>query len=293
MKRRLLTVTAMLMLVWLCADAKRWQGSKEDSVFVAKVLAEACREKSISCVPLYFARKFLGRPYVAHTLEVGDDRTLVVNTRQLDCTTLVENVTALTLCYAEKKLTFGDYLDKLERLRYRGGAMNGYVSRIHYFTDWIEDNTKLGFVGEVQSSNPPFSAVQTVKVNYMGTHPNSYKALREHPEYVEPIRKTERALTGKTYKYIPKGSVQNTKLLRQAVHDGDIIAITSGKSGLDIAHLGFAVWRSDGLHLLNASMIHGKVVDEPMTLRKYLSQHKSHTGIRLVRIKTKRQAIKE
>ncbi len=289
MKRRLLTAVVMLALVWTYAEARRWHGSKEDSTFVAKVLTEAGREKTISCVPLYFARKFLGRPYVAHTLEVGDDRTIVVNTRQLDCTTLVENVTALTLCYEEKKLTFGDYLAKLQQMRYRNGIMNGYVSRIHYFTDWIEDNTKLGLVSEVQGSNPPFSAVQTVKVNYMGTHPNSYKALREHPEYVGAIRKTERALTGKTYKYIPKGSIQNTKLLREAVHDGDIIAITCNKPGLDIAHLGFAVWRTDGLHLLNASMIHGKVVDEPMTLRKYLSQHKSHTGIRLVRIKTKRQ----
>ncbi len=284
--RMLFTVAALLMLVWQDADARRWQGNREDSVFVAKTLAEAGREKTIGCVPLYFARKFLDRPYVAHTLEVGDDRTLVVNTRQLDCTTLVENVTALTLCYAEKKLTFGDYLAKLEQMRYRNGAMNGYVSRIHYFTDWIEDNTKKGLVSEVQSPNPPFSAVQTVRVNYMSTHPDSYKALREHPEYVDEICKTERNITGKSYRYIPKSSIRNTKLLRQTVKDGDIIAITSGKSGLDIAHLGFAAWRSDGLHLLNASMLHGKVVDEPMTLRQYLMRHKSHTGIRLVRIKT-------
>ncbi len=284
----MLVTALLLLLTWADADAGRWQGNRADSVFVTKILTEAGREKAIGNVQLYFARKFLGRPYVAHTLEVGDDRTLVVNTRQLDCTTLVENVTALTLCFNEKRLTFGDYLAKLEQLRYRNGTANGYVSRIHYFTDWIESNAKRGLVSEVQGSNPPFSAVQTVKVNYMSTHPNAYKALREHPEYVEPIRKTERAITGKTYRYIPKGSILNTKLLRQTVHDGDIIAITTGKSGLDIAHLGFAVWRSDGLHLLNASMIHGKVVDEPMTLRQYLMRHKSRTGIRLVRIKAKK-----
>ncbi len=286
---RIMLLTALLLLLtWADADARRWQGSKEDSVFVTKILADASREKAVGNVQLYFARKFLGRPYVAHTLEVGDDRRLVVNTRQLDCTTLVENVTALTLCFNEKRLTFGDYLAKLEQLRYRNGTMNGYVSRLHYFTDWIESNTKGGLVSEVQGSNPPFSAVQTVKVNYMSTHPDSYKALREHPEYVEAIRKTERSVTGKTYRYIPKGSIQNTKLLRLTVHDGDIVAITTGKPGLDIAHLGFAVWRSDGLHLLNASMIHGKVVDEPMTLRRYLMRHKTSTGIRLVRIKTTR-----
>ena len=72
--------------------------------------------------------------------------------------------------------------------------------------------------------------------------------------------------------------------MRETVKDGDIIAITCNKKGLDIAHLGFAVWRDDGLHLLNASMLHKKVVEEPMTLYKYLQQHPSHTGIRIVRL---------
>ena len=37
-----------------------------------------------------------------------------------------------------------------------------------------------------------------------------------------------------------------------------LLAITTSKKGLDIAHLGFAVWRKDGLHLLNASQLHHK-----------------------------------
>jgi hypothetical protein len=72
--------------------------------------------------------------------------------------------------------------------------------------------------------------------------------------------------------------------MRKAVRDGDIIAITCQKPGLDIAHLGFAVWRSDGLHLLNASQLHKRVVEEPMTLGQYLAKHPSHTGIRIIRI---------
>jgi hypothetical protein len=72
--------------------------------------------------------------------------------------------------------------------------------------------------------------------------------------------------------------------MRQAVRDGDIIAITCSKPGLDIAHLGFAVWRDDGLHLLNASQLHKRVVEEPMLLGQYLQKHPSHTGIRIVRI---------
>jgi hypothetical protein len=119
----------------------------------------------------------------------------------------------------------------------------------------------------------------------MSQHPEYYKALKANPALVPVIRQQEQTLTGKTFRYIPKQEVKNTKLMRQTVKDGDIIAITCNKKGLEIAHLGFAVWRKDGLHLLNASQLHHKVVTEPMTLRQYLQKHKTHTGIRIIRIK--------
>jgi hypothetical protein len=233
---------------------------------------------------LHFAKKLLGRPYVAHTLEVNDDERLVVNTRQLDCTTLVETVTALTLCAMQDKRTFSDFTHALTQLRYRQGRMDGYPSRLHYFSDWIDDKVLMGLVSEVQGKEKPFTAVQRLDINYMSQHPDSYKALRKQPELVKQIAAQERALTGREYRYIPKSEVRNTALLRSTIHDGDIIAITCKKPGLDIAHLGFAVWKSDGLHLLNASQLHKKVVLEPMLLRTYLSKHPSHTGIRVIRI---------
>lgn len=281
---RLLAVAAALFLAQHSAFARGFLGNSQDSVFVVRALASAQGDTSIGNVTLHFARQLLGRPYVAHTLEVGDDHTLVVNTRQLDCTTLVENVVALSQCHNAGDATFEGFLNRLERLRYRGGIMDGYTSRLHYFTDWICDNGTKGLVSEVQSPNPPFTAVQTINVGYMSGHSEAYKALREHPEYVGSIKKMEHSLKGKRFRYIPKTSVANTKLMRNTVHDGDIIAIVGGKQGIDIAHLGFAVWRSNGLHLLNASMLHGKVVEEPMTLRQYLGKHKTHKGIRIVRL---------
>jgi hypothetical protein len=221
---------------------------------------------------------------VAYTLEVLDEERLVINTRQLDCTTLVENVTALTLCAYRNLYTYRDYLNALVAMRYRNGIINRYPSRIHYFTDWILENTKAGIVTEIQSPNPPFTALQTIKVNYMSEHPQSYKALRAHPEYVTEISQMEQQLNGRQFRFIPKTDVKNTREMREAVHDGDIIAITCNKPGLDIAHLGFAVWKQDGLHLLNASQLHKKVVEEPMTLFEYLQKHPSHTGIRIIRI---------
>ena len=253
-------------------------------IAIEAFLRDAKQQPAKTNFPLYFARKFLDVPYVAHTLEVNDDEQLVINVEELDCTTLVETVTALTLCAYRKEFTYAAYQNALRNMRYRDGVINGYPSRIHYFTDWIMSNQQAGIVSEIQQPNPPFTAVQTVKVSYMSEHPQSYKALKAHPEYVSEIREMEQRITGQKFRFIPKSEVKNIAAVREAVHDGDIIAITCNKPGLDIAHLGFAVWRKDGLHLLNASQLHKKVVEEPMTLYQYLQKHPSHTGIRIIRI---------
>jgi len=284
MKRTIVSMLLLMCCVMVIAQDAVRVDPKEAAEKINSLLIESSRLKQGTNLPLFFARKFLGIPYVAHTLEINDDEQLVVNTRQLDCTTLVETVTALTLCAQRKEYSYEAYCKTLREMRYRDGRIDGYPSRIHYFTDWIVTNQKAGIVTEIQKPNPPFTAVQTVKVNYMSQHPQSYKALKAHPEYVSEIRQMEKRITGKKFRYIPKSEVKDTKAMRKAIHDGDIIAITCKKAGLDIAHLGFAVWRKDGLHLLNASQIHKKVVEEPMTLRKYLSQHSSHTGIRIIRI---------
>ena len=280
MKHRLLYLLLLLLpSTWAEAQVTYQQA---DSITICRLLAKAKPTTST----LWFARQFLGVPYVAHTLEVNDNEQLVVNTRQLDCTTLVETVTALTLCARQGKRSWNDYLQTLRTLRYRQGVLTDYTSRLHYFSDWIRDKQAMGIVTEIQSPNPPFTAVQRVSVNYMSTHPAAYKALKAQPKLVSVIRQQEQRLTGTRARYIPKSALRrSTKALRQAVHDGDIIAITCKKKGLDIAHLGFAVWQKDGLHLLNASMIHKKVVEEPMPFYQYLQKHSSHTGIRVLRIK--------
>lgn len=275
MRLRLWVICVLLMM-----GISIFAQQETDSIFIERAL----RQAPSGAGTLHFARLLMGRPYIAHTLEVNDEEQLVVNTRELDCTTLVENVVALTLCHEQKKMSFADFREVLQRIRYRAGVIDGYPSRLHYFTDWIIDNSRKGIVSEIQQMKAPFTSVQTVSVNYMSRHPQSYKALKAHPQYVSVIAGQEKLLTGQKFRFIPKSEIRNSKLLRSVIHDGDILAITTSKAGLDIAHLGFAVWRKDGLHLLNASQIHHKVVEEPMTFRKYLSKHPAHTGVRVIRL---------
>lgn len=259
---------------------------KEDSLKVVQLLT-AARHQHVSNnnYTLYFARKLKGIPYVAHTLEINKTEKLVVNLRQLDCTTLVENAVALQLCMQQKIYTFAAFCKNLQRIRYRQGCAPYYPARLHYFTDWIEDNSAKGICHELQSPNPPFTAVQKVNVYFMSKHPDKYAMLKANPSYVPIIAKDEQRINRKSYRYIPKSSISNSNLLRQTIHDGDILALTTSLKGLDIQHIGFAVWHKDGLHLLNASSLRHKVVEEPQLLSTYLRKQKSMTGVRVIRLK--------
>lgn len=285
MKRSLLFILVLLSAI--TANAYETDYQKSDCMLVMKLLNNARKQPANTNYIIYFAKQLKGIPYVAYTLEVNKKEKLVINLRQLDCTTYVENVTALTMCIKEKKYTFRNFCDNIRKIRYRKGAEPHYTLRLHYFTDWIEDNTAKGICREIQSPNPPFTKRQEINVYYMSQNPSKYKMLKDNPQYISIIKKSEININKKSYKFIPKSEVKNTTLLRNTIHDGDIIATTTSLKGLDIQHLGFAIWHKDGLHMLNASSLHHKVVEEPMTLYKYLQKQKSMTGIRIIRLNTK------
>ena len=256
---------------------------RSDSLKVVKLLTEATALDAETNYVLYFARKLQGIPYVAKTLEYNSEERLVVNLRQLDCTTFVETVLALTRCMYQKTYTFAAYCDNLRQIRYKDGKIN-YPNRLHYFTSWIENNEKMGIVKSVPTPNPPFSAVQTVWLNYMTVHVKAYLMLVKHPEWIPQIRQMEREITGKRYRYIPKSQLGDTHALRKAVQDGDIIVILSNKKGLDTNHIAFAVWHKDGLHMIDASSIYKKVIEEPKLMSTYMNEHPAHLGLRIVRL---------
>ena len=279
---RLLTVAIVLLTTTCNALAQQYQPS--DSILVESLLSEARQEKADTNWMVYFARKLTDIPYVAKTLEKNRREQLVVNLRQLDCTTYVETVTALTLCMKHRQYAFNDYCRYLRLLRYEGGEVD-YVHRLHYFSSWISDNTSMGFVSEPNTPQEAFEGTQHLRINYMSTHVGQYPMLVANPAWVDAIRKTEQALTGTDVVYIPKQKLSNTPLYWDAIKDGDIIAICTNKRGLDTSHIGIAVWHIDGVHLLNASMIHKRTIEEPMTMQQYMQKHPSQTGIRVVRLK--------
>lgn len=254
-----------------------------DSLKVMRLLKLGAQLGKDENLMIRFARELKGLPYVGKTLDQNATERLVINLRQMDCTTYVENVLALTVCTRKRLETFADFCRILQQIRYRQGHL-AYTDRLHYFSLWIEDNTRMGFVRELQAPNPPFTRTQQLKLSYMSRHPQFYPMLDGHPAWTEKIASMEQELNGLSYSYIPKEEIANDSLFRETINDGDILAIITNREGLDTSHIGIAVWHKDGLHLLNASSVHHRVVEEPMLLRTYMRRHPSQVGIRVVRV---------
>lgn len=288
-----LTLSALLFNV---TEASALTYQQSDSLAVVRLLAKGKLQPAGENLTLFYANELLEKPYVGKTLEVNPKEELAVNLRELDCTTLVENVLALVLTTRQHSTRFNDFCRNLERVRYRDGKLNGYASRNHYFSEWILSNERQGFITEIRGKEGdsrgnyyPFIDAQRLNCVYMSSHPDRYPMLKGDVEALQLIKENERRVNGRTVHYIPRRLLGKSRKELAMVHDGDILAIVTKKEGLDVSHLGFAIWGTDGkLHLLNASQIHKKVILEPMTLEEYMKKHPSQLGVRVIRIKVDR-----
>ena len=222
-------------------------------------------------------RSFLGIPYVAGTLEIGDSEQLVINLSGLDCTTFVENVLAFSILIREKDASFENYTRALQKIRYRDGQLSGYASRLHYFSEWIRDNEKKGLVKDITAS---LGGVPAEKVlNFMTTHRDLYPRLSASEAFQE-MEAVETKLESEPYFYIP-ASVLISRI--NELEHGDIIALATNINGLDVTHTGIVFRKKNGeFHLLHASS-RGQVELSDKPLLEYLADVKTNTGILVAR----------
>lgn len=242
---------------------------------VDKTLAE----KPIGDVIAEIGKSFIGTDYLSQGLEKDVEEQLVINFTGLDCTTFLENSLVLARCIKKGEISFEDYMKELQFIRYRNGAIDQYPSRLHYFSDWIFDNVKKEIVKDITKE----IGGEKVKfnVNFMSTHPESYKQLKKNPAFIPVIEKQEKEISCREYYFVPK---EVLKLKEGLINNGDLIAITTTIVGLDIGHVGIAVKMDDGrIHLLHAPSPETKVHITELTLEDYLMKYKRHSGVIVLR----------
>ncbi len=248
----------------------------EDASVLRDKLALASKHTSLRNRTLAVARSFENTPY--GLLSKTAQEYLVISARLFDCWTFVETSLAIALASRHEEAGPDRVADYVRQLRYWGGTVDGYASRIHYLSGWFRQAQDLGYLRDVtqELGGQPFQK----DINYMSTHPEQYPPLRE-PETLRRILQVEARLSRRTLYYIPQQDIERVEAQLRA---GDIIAITSARPGLDFAHLGFAVVQHGRIHLLHASSLQKRVVVSAQPLGAYVRSQKGQTGIAVIRL---------
>ena len=286
MKKQLFTPFALFFLIACNSNPKSPPVGSENTVFqpmdkeileqVIKLFSEE-KDATTSALMVKVGGFFQNTPYVAHTLETAEEQ-LVINLREMDCTTFAENCLAISRTIKCDHQTFEQFTSELRMIRYRDGIINGYPSRLHYFCDWIFNNKQKKLLKDI--SREIAATPLSKQINYMSTHPESYRQLKESTPFVETIAEQEKEISAREMFYIPEKKLAEVeyKLL-----DGDIVGITTGIEGIAISHVGILIRKAGRIHLMHASSLAEKVVISERTLEAYLLDSKSATGIMLAR----------
>ena len=286
-------IAALLILTLMTGTSPHSSGSWNDGdwrVLHAKVRWAAGARLDTLPAGLAIARlgeTFVGAIYTPGTLDLPGPERVVINLREFDCVTFIENMWAMTRfirnhgvsLLADRPKAEKTYARYLEEIRYRGGHLDGYPSRLHYFSEWLSDNARRGRLrllaqelGGVEDPEP---------LSFMSAHPSAYRAMAE-PGVSAAIGAMEKQLnTGPTRWFIPEARIA---LVASRIQDGDLIAATSTLPGLDVAHTGIALWRNGRLHLLHAPLV-GKFVEiSDLPLAERILGIKTQDGIMVARV---------
>jgi hypothetical protein len=211
------------------------------SVLTQTVLASGGAAWSVPERCAAFAEALLGKPYVAGSLDGFEEEQCRISFAGFDCLTLIETV--LALAHSLDQPTFSHFQDCLTRLRYRGGVLDGYASRLHYLSEWLIDNQRKGLL------NAPALPCQPVyfSLGYLSKHHTG--------RFKTELLAQEQRLRQQA------SCVQSLQDLRpDTLPNGSLIALPSHKAGLDYAHLG---WWVNG-QFLHASKAKGRVVSQAL-----------------------------
>lgn len=252
----------------------------QDSVIYNNYLSYIALKKDFPLNELIIetAKFFLGTPYVANTLEKEPER-LVVNLRELDCTTFVETVFALAKTVKSGDIAFNNFCNNLQKIRYRNGVIEDYTSRLHYSSDWIYDNEQRGILKNVTRD----AGARRLKLNLyiMSSTPDTYKQLRGRPELTEKIKTKEQEISARKHYYIKTRKIDRKS---RRIEDGCMVGFVTIIPGIDLSHMAIVYHENGRLTFIHASSALKKVVIHDGTMGQYVKNTGRNTGIILSKL---------
>jgi hypothetical protein len=236
---------------WVQEQLKHFTGQDVFTRIVNKSSAENWNRLPMGELMGKIAMELNGTPYVGFTLELSKNAEYcVVNLKGLDCVTFFEDSLCMARMIKKGKRSPEDLINEVQTTRYRGGKMGDFTTRLHYTTDWFVDNAKKGVI-KILTPELPGAEPFTQKVGIMSRHPENYRQLTAHPEFLAAIRLAEDKINARSLKYLPMNKLKAAEPLLQT---GDIIGVCTTEEGIDIAHTGLCIKDEQGVvHFMDAS----------------------------------------
>lgn len=234
-------------------------------------------ERPIGEVMTTLGERFMGSPYTAGMLDEPDKEKLICRLDAFDCVTFVEATLAMARAIKQRDYAYPTYAGYIREQRYRGGEMDGYCSRLHYFSEWIADNERRGTVENItrEIGGEPFD--KTIK--FMSEHRESYPRFATNDSLFQCIQEAENRLHGEELYFIPQDEIAEKY---DRLRAGDIIATATHIAGLDVTHTGLVYDNGDGTKGLLHASLSGSVKVSP-DLQDYLKGVDSTIGIIVAR----------
>ncbi|MDZ4699523.1 MAG: DUF1460 domain-containing protein [Rhodothermales bacterium] len=239
--------------------------------------ANRLSEKPIGEIMQALGETLVETPYEAGTLDRNEEETLVVGFMGFDCVTFVESMLAMARGIRDEAYNYASFARHLTEQRYRDGQLEGYCSRLHYFSEWIEDNGRRRIVAPLTESLGGIPLEKSL--TFMSEHRASYPQLVRSDSLFGELRTIEGRLQSLRLTYIPQERIHEVYERLQA---GDIVALATDIEGLDVAHTGLVYAFGDGrIGLLHASTSAGVTVSPD--LQSYVENNRRQIGIVVAR----------
>ena len=224
------------------------------------------------------ARLQLGKPYGAVHGKQSVEQ-LRVRLSRFECVSLVETTLAVARCAWVERRDEECFMEEVEASRYRNGELNDYASRLHYFTDWLDDNVRRGRAKSLTQSLGGEPRTQVFNLLSLSSDKLSDFVSSEQ---LERVRLTEEELSAREHHVIPRSRI---RIAQRKLQSGDLLAIVSDKvPGVMVGHVGFVDRTAKGSpKFLHASSYHRRVVLTVKPVSHYATRQAHRKGVIVVR----------
>jgi hypothetical protein len=221
------------------------------------------------------ARRAIGRPYSAFSLDQGPAERLRLDLARFDCFLFVEQLLALVQLDPRRPAAAPqDFADGVRQLRYEGGRPT-YCDRHHYFSRWAAAAQRQGVLTDITPTLPG-ARRRRIPLRFMGDHPEAYRPMRQAANR-RCITQREAGLTV-DQAYVPTGVLE--KALPH-LKNGDIFGLVTRVKGLDVTHVGFVEVEGGRRHALHAAP--GRGVMRSRDLARYGAGVDAVVGLMVLR----------